>query len=151
MKSTYGVISQSVDHAVLIDKQMEELETRTKRSWNHGRSSMSCCKPFLELKAMTAASIMAEIGRIEPSPSGKHLSKWAGICPGNNRSAGKKEKQPDQGWEKVLLAARSRPAGRRRARRFDLPRKFHRWQGKWARPKRTLRSPTAAGVGFTRC
>ena len=53
------------------------------------------------MKETTAASILAEIGPdISPFPSAKHLCSRAGICPGNNRSAGKskhgriKEREP---------------------------------------------------------
>src|SRR5215472_6889413 len=42
------------------------------------------------IDALTAASIISEIG-IDMSwfPSAKHLAAWAGVCPGNNESAGK--------------------------------------------------------------
>jgi len=37
-----------------------------------------------------AASILAETGAdMKQFPSSKHFSSWAGVCPGNNRSAGK--------------------------------------------------------------
>jgi transposase len=42
------------------------------------------------LKETGAASVLAEVGPdTEPFASAKHLGSWAGVCPGNNRSAGK--------------------------------------------------------------
>lgn len=41
---------------------------------------------------ITGAVIIAEVGaEVEAFPSASHLSSWAGICPGNNESAGKKK------------------------------------------------------------
>ena len=49
---------------------------------------------FLEtlpgVQERSASTILAETGGdMEQFPSPKHLSSWAGVCPGNNRSAGK--------------------------------------------------------------
>lgn len=42
------------------------------------------------IKEHTAAAILVEIGPdMSVFPTGAQLCNWAGICPGNNRSAGK--------------------------------------------------------------
>ena len=46
--------------------------------------------PGLDRK--TVEDLIAEIGvDMEVFPTEKHLASWAGICPGNNESAGKKK------------------------------------------------------------
>lgn len=47
------------------------------------------------LSRKTVEDLIAEIGvDMEAFPTEKHLASWAGMCPGNNESAGKKVEEP---------------------------------------------------------
>ena len=58
------------------------------------------------VKQATAAAIIAEIGTdMDAFPNQHHLASWAGLCPGNNESAGKKKSERTTEGNKSLKTA----------------------------------------------
>ena len=123
------LIRQSVEHAVLVDQQMEELEAKIIEKLQPFQKEYELLQTIPGVKEMTAASILAEIGPdMSQFPTAKHLASWAGICPGNNRSAGKSKRGPIKKASKFLLAALVQAgwaAARKQGSLFQ--RRFHRW------------------------
>jgi|GEM_PF-3145272 hypothetical protein len=75
----------------------EARETREEESRLPGSKQMSWKKAFELIDEITGTSqeaaqgILAEIGiEMEQFPSAQHLASWAGVCPGNHESAGKR-------------------------------------------------------------
>jgi transposase len=64
----------------------------------------------------TAEVVVAEIGlEMSRFPTAKHLASWAGMCPGNHRSAGKRKRgrtRKGSPWLKSALAEAAHAAGR---------------------------------------
>jgi transposase len=134
------LISQSVEHAVLLDRQLEELETRIAEKLKPWQEQNELLQTIPGVKEMTAATILAEVGAdMSPFQSAKHLCSWAGICPGNNRSAGKSKHSRIKKGNTFLLAALVQ-AGWAAARSTDsiFQRKFHRWMRRLGQAKANI-------------
>jgi transposase len=134
------LIGQSVEHAGLPDRQMEEPEVRIEQKLEPWREQYELLQTIPGVKEMTAATILAEIGPdMSPFESAKKLCSWAGLCPGNNRSAGKSKHSRIKKGNRSLLAALVQ-AGWAAAHTRDsvFQRKFHRWMRRLGEAKANI-------------
>lgn len=86
------MIQASLDHIESLEKIIAELDREISRKLKdyHRQSDLLASIPGV--KEQGSALILAEIGTdMDVFPSAGHLSKWAGMSPGNNESAGKKK------------------------------------------------------------
>jgi transposase len=95
--------------------RVEELEAaRTRVAARIREEVTACADPFVPqavellesipgVGVRTAQTIVAEIGgEMSRFPCAKHLASWAGVCPGNHASAGKRKSgQPTKGNQSV--------------------------------------------------
>jgi transposase len=134
------LISQSVEHAVLLDRQIEQVETRIAEKLQAWQEQYELLQTIPGVKEMTAATILAEIGAdMSQFESAKHLSHWAGICPGNNRSAGRSKHSRIKKGNKFLLAALVQAAWAAARKRDSIfQRKFHRWMHRLGEAKANI-------------
>lgn len=76
----------------LIDEYMKEYEKNKKK-----------LKKIPGLGKRSSEIILAEIGQdMKRFPTAGHISSWAGVCPGNNESAGKKRSGKTRKGNKIL-------------------------------------------------
>jgi transposase len=102
------MIRYSLQHLKFLDEQIGELdkaiatqikESGIKREWE-------LLQTVPGIQERSAASILAETGpNMEQFPTCKDLGSWAGICPGNNRSAGKNKSSRTTGGNPWLRTA----------------------------------------------
>ena len=134
------LIRQSVEHAQFVEGQIEEVEQMIEERLRPYRKQYELLMTIPGVKETNAASILAEIGPdMAVFPSADDLSSWAGICPGNNRSAGKSKSSRIKRGNKFLTPALVESAWgavRKRGAMFDH--KFRRWVKGMGKKKATI-------------
>ena len=86
------MIRSSLKHLAFLEQALFELDEQILQHIQ--TTGMQPALQLLEslpgVQQDSAVSILAEVGPdMSPFPSSAHLSSWAGLCPGNRRSAGK--------------------------------------------------------------
>jgi transposase len=82
MEQLAGLVGQ-------IEELDREIEAKLKREGFEAPANLLRTIPGIE--QVSAAEIVAEVGPdVKAFPSAAHLSSWAGVCPGNHESAGKR-------------------------------------------------------------
>jgi transposase len=74
-----------------LETQIVKLDARIQQEMQVNQEAVDLCTTIPGIDAIAAANLIAEIGvNMDQFPSAAHLASWAGLCPGNNESAGKR-------------------------------------------------------------
>jgi len=85
LKSMYKHLKQIEEEKAVIEAEIDKRMAKD-------AAIIECLEAIPGVGKTTAQSILAEIGtNMDQFPSEKHLASWAGICPGQNESAGKRK------------------------------------------------------------
>lgn len=78
-----------------LDAQIQTIQTRIDQRLAPYREPMQRPMEIPGIQHTVAATLIAEIGTdMSVFQSADHLAAWAGLCPGNNRSADKRRREP---------------------------------------------------------
>ena len=106
-----------VDH---LDRQVESFDRRVEEVMSPlEREAVERLDEVPGFDVRTGQNVVAEVGTdMTRFPSARHLASWAGLCPGNNESAGKRKTGRTRGANRWLKAALTQAAwGASRTRR----------------------------------
>jgi transposase len=94
---------ENIDH---IAKQIKKIDEEIQRKMVPFQKESKLIQTIPGIGEVNASAILAEIGvDMSQFPDEAHLSSWAGVCPGNNESAGKKKSGKTQKGNSFLKGA----------------------------------------------
>ena len=107
---------------VFLEKQINELEKEIDILLQKERDSLELLETIPGISKISASSIIAEIGTsMDVFKTEKHISSWAGLCPKNNESAGKKKRsgiKSGNNWLRSMLCECAWSATKKKDSRF---------------------------------
>jgi transposase len=87
-----SLVAMHLAHIDFLDEQIDQLSQETEERLRPFEAELERLETIPGVKRRTAEVVAAEIGLdMSPFPSAGHLASWAGMCPGNHESAGKRK------------------------------------------------------------
>lgn len=84
------ILKRMMEHVGSIEKIIKEIDQDIQEHLKPYQAHVELLKTIPGIQDLAAASIIAELGvDMNQFKDASHLSAWAGMCPGNNQSAGK--------------------------------------------------------------
>jgi transposase len=117
------VLRQLIDHLEYLEHQIEIFSQRIEEIDGPFEEAIKVVSKLPGFESRSAQNVIAEIGcNMDQFPSEDHLSSWAGMCPGNNETGGKRKSgKTTKGsrWLRTALAQAGWAACRKKGSYFQ--------------------------------
>lgn len=101
-----ALLGQQLAHVEYLDRAIAELDTLIGTLMAPYQAEAARLRTTTGIEQRTAEVLIAELGAdMTVFPSDRHCASWAGMCPGNNESAGKRKSGKTRKGSKWLRAA----------------------------------------------
>jgi transposase len=122
------LIRQQLTHIQMLDREIDQFSAEIAKRFQSCEAAIARLSTIPGIKRRLAEVILSEIGTdMSRFPSARHLASWAGICPGNNESAGKRltgRTRKGSPWLRTALVEAAQAAAR--SKECYLSAQFHR-------------------------
>lgn len=126
------VVGQILAHIDFLEEAIDRLSAAIEEQMRPFAAQRELLMTIPGVKQRTAEVLIAEIGvdmTVFPTP--KHLASWAGVCPGNDQSAGKRRSGKTRQGSKWLRATLTEAANAAaRSKNTYLAAQYHRLRGR---------------------
>ena len=100
------VVSEMLAHIDYLEEALERITQQIREQIRPFAEQKQRLMTIPGCKDRTAEAVLAEIGAdMSAFPSHQHIASWAGLCPGNRRSAGKRQPERIRKGNRWLRAA----------------------------------------------
>ena len=122
------LLRQLLEELRFTEEKINELDERIQQCMLPHHHAISLWTSMPGIRTTTAWSLVAEIGtNPEQFPQGSNLASWAGMCPGNNESAGRRKSGKTRRGNRWLRRALNQAAwAAARTKNTYLAARFHR-------------------------
>jgi transposase len=114
-----------LEHITFLESALAELQQEIERLLVPFADALALAQTIPGVAQTAASALIAEIGTdMRRFPSAKHLASWAGVCPGNKQSGGKRlsgHTTSGNGWLRAVLGEVAWARSPGRGRLGDLP------------------------------
>jgi transposase len=122
------LLAIQLQHIDELDELIDEVSAEIERRMRPFEEDLARLEGIPGIGRKAAEMIVAEIGTdMRRFPSAAHLASWAGLCPGNNESAGKRHSgrtRKGDGWLRETMIECARAAARSKKSRLSA--RYHR-------------------------